>query len=55
METIIDKLQKRASDVDLEVDPAAVFQLLEVGLCILCCRDGARGGNKNCGAETIAA
>lgn len=49
MQTIVEKLQKRVDDADLQLDQAAVFELLEAGLCILCCRDGARGGNNNCG------
>lgn len=52
METIVETLQRRTKSAGLEIDPQHVFELLVVAWCPFCCRDGARGGNENCGPKT---
>jgi hypothetical protein len=53
MDTIVEKLQMQAGKEHLELDRGEIFELLELAWCPLCCRDGGRGGNKDCGVETV--
>jgi hypothetical protein len=51
MEMIVETLQKRAQTAGLQIDQQHVFELLDAAWCPFCCRDGARGGNENCGPK----
>lgn len=55
METMLETLRRRAQSAGLELDPQRVFELLEAAWCPFCCRDGARGGNENCGPKQVSA
>lgn len=53
MERIVERLRRGAAERDLDYREGEVFALIELMGCMLCCRDGARGGNKDCGPKVI--
>ena len=53
MDTIVERLQRKAGSTHLEIDRGEIFDLLEAAWCPFCCRDGGRGGNENCGPKPV--
>lgn len=51
MERTVETLRLRMRDRAVDLDENEVFELLSVA-CFLCCRDGDRGGNKDCAPKT---
>jgi hypothetical protein len=50
MQDTVELLRSRMRDVSVDLAEGEIFELLAAG-CFLCCRDGARGGNKNCAPD----
>jgi hypothetical protein len=51
MDRVVAELRQRALAGGIASCDDEVFELLELAWCPFCCRDGARGGNENCGVK----
>lgn len=52
MQHTVNSLRARMQSADVDFASGEVFDLLAAAACFLCCRDGARGGNKDCAPAT---